>query len=87
MMKLVSKGSHPSSQPSPDINSPLVHSNSPAPSSSTLPSTTASNSPEEVTLETLGVKIGDRVVVDPGNSKSKVSRLYMQCPFNCSCTY
>ena len=75
-----SKGSHPSSQSSPDTNSPLVHSNSPAPSSSTLPS------PKEVTLETLGVKIGNRVVVDPGNSKSKVSGLYIQCPFNCTCT-
>ena len=77
MMKLVSKGSHPSSQPSPDINSTLVHSNSPAPSTSTLPSTTASNSPEEVTLETLGVKIGDRVVINSDNSKSKVSGLYV----------
>ncbi len=33
---------------------------------------TASNSPEEPTLETLGIKIGDKVVIDNGIAKSKV---------------
>ena len=35
---------------------------------------TASSSPEEPTLETLGVKIGDKVVIDTGTAKSKVGK-------------
>ena len=45
----------------------------PSPGLSSLPSTQASGSPDEtVTLETLGVKVGDKVIIDSGSSKQKV---------------
>lgn len=64
-----SSGSQQSSGPSP-ANSPALAAHSPA--SSLLTSTVASNSPDELNLVTLGLKLGDKVVVDASSAKSKV---------------
>ena len=52
----------------------VVGGEGPSPGLSSLPSSTqASGSPDEaVTLESLRVKIGDKVVIDAGSSKQKV---------------
>jgi hypothetical protein len=64
-------------------NSPVVAADSPvnriiaanSPVSSTITSTVASNSPDELSLASLGIKIGDKVFVDAGTSKTKKGTL------------
>ena len=70
-MRNESSGSQQSSGPSPTANSPAVFVIN-SPGSSLLASTVASNSPDELTLTTLGLKIGDKVVVDASSTKTKV---------------
>ena len=60
--------------PVDSADSVVVGGEGPSPGLSSLPSSTqASGSPDEaVTLESLRVKIGDKVVIDAGSSKQKV---------------
>ena len=53
------------------MRSPLPQS--PALSSGVASTTSGGDSADEVTLESLGVKVGERVIIDAASSKSKVS--------------
>ena len=54
----------------PPTPSPVVPTSSPASSSAAI--SMASGSPDETTLETLGIKVGDKVLVDASGPKQKV---------------
>ena len=60
-----SKDSRSSSRPSPVPPSPNSMNNG-----------ILGPSPDDVTLDTLGIKVGDKVVIDAGSSKSKVWLLW-----------
>lgn len=60
----------PIPQSSPRIRSPMPQS--PALSSTGVSVASGGATPDETTLESLGVKIGDKVIVDAGTTKAKV---------------
>ena len=55
------------------MRSPLPQS--PALSSGVASTTSGGDSADEVTLESLGVKVGERVIIDAASSKPKVKRV------------